>query len=244
MAKMSNEYGKECLERYKYLAKLGYRNRLIGKISKCLIHDISTPLSVLSGSVKLLEDSKLNKKEISNVKKSALNSLVYLENILDNSFMLLTSSDKKRKFSGNCVVRKILLLVKSRLKKSKIVKKIDLKSCGRIYGNESFFARAVLNILINAIEELESNKKEKKIIEINSETTKNMYILRIKDNGMGIEKKVLESIQKREFSMKGDNHLGLGFIFVFDIIQNHFQGFLEIESVRGNSTTVIFKILL
>jgi signal transduction histidine kinase len=239
---MCNNYSKICIERYKYLANLEYKHRLVGKISKCLIHDISTPLSVLSGSLKLLENSKLNNKEISNIKKVAVNSLLYLESILDNSFLLLKDSKCTRKFSANYTVKKVLLLLKSRIKKSGIVINCDFTDSIKIYGNESLFARAVLNVLINSIEELEMNKKEKKIIDIKSKQRRKMYILRIKDNGRGIERKVLASIRRSEFSMKDEWHLGLGLSFVFDTVKNHFKGSLEIKSVRGKSTTVIFKI--
>ena len=242
MTKDCNTYSKICVEKYKYLAKLEYKHRLVGKISKCLIHDICTPLSVLSGSIRVMERAELSNKEISKVKKSALNSLQYLENILDNSFMLLKDSNKKRKFSGNSTVKKILVLIQSRLKVSKITVKVNLCNSQKIFGNESLFARAVLNILINSIEELEMNKKERKIIEITSKVINGVYILKVKDNGRGIRKSVLKDIEKREISMKGGEHLGLGFYFVLDTVKNHFKGSLEIESVKGKSTTIIFKI--
>ncbi len=242
MRKDFNNYSKACVEKYKYLARLEYKHRLVGKISKCLIHDISTPLSVLSGSIKVMERAQLSNREISKVKKSALNSLQYLENILDNSFMLLKDSNKKRKFSGNCTVKKVLLLVKSRLKDSKITVEVTLYNGKKIFGNESLFARVVLNILINSIEELEMKKKGKRVIEITSEVVDELFILKIKDNGRGIPKRILKYIEKREISMKDGEHLGLGFYFVLDTVKNHFKGSLEIESVKGKSTTVIFKI--
>jgi signal transduction histidine kinase len=242
MSNLCNSYSSNCLERYKYLAKLEYKHRLMGKISKCLIHDISTPLSILSGSLKILEDPKSSNKEISNVRKSAFNSLLYLENILDNTFLLLRDSCKEGKFFPNTSVKQVLSLLESKIKKGNIVLKKHMRGNTKLDGNHALFSRAVLNVLVNSIEELEKVRYKRKIIEITSYSKNSMYYLSIKDNGRGIRKDILEKIRNKEFTMKDNSHLGLGLHFVRDTVENHFNGFLQIESKKGNSTTIVFKI--
>jgi len=242
MRETYNGYVRRSLEKYKYLANLKYKHALFGKISKCLIHDISTPLSILSGSIKLLESVKLTSREISNVKDSAVNALEYLESILDNSFILLRDSKSKKSFQGDNTVRKVLHLVKSRFKKAEIVVESKLNSRQWLYGNESLFARAVLNVLVNSMEDLERSKKRGRVVEIVSRVKKGMYVLSIKDNGKGIRGEVLKSVRNKEITLKNQAHLGLGLHFVLDIVENHFRGVLEIESVQKESTEVVFKI--
>lgn len=244
MKKTCNRYRAVCIGEYRKLANLEYKHRLMGKISKCLIHDISTPLSVLSGSLGLLENSQLKDSDISVVKNSALNSLLYLENILENSSLLLKDVEKKSEFNPDVILKRVLLIVKSRAQESNIVLTSNLSSKDVIYGNESFFARAVLNVLINAVEELEVDEGNtiSKRIEIMSKVKNSHYIIKIKDSGRGIQKDVLRSIRGGVVSTKNNNHLGLGLYFVLDTVEKHFKGSLIISSRKGKSTTVIFKI--
>jgi signal transduction histidine kinase len=244
MKKLCNGYAKESLERYKYLANLEYKHRLLGKISKSLIHDISTPLSVLSGSIKILEDSQLSSKEVAEVKACAIDSLEYLEDVLENSFLFLKNSEKKEKFPGDGVVQKVLHILRGRLGESRIVVDLKLKAKVLLYGNQSLFARAVLNILINSIEELEGGCKEEKEIKVYSYVMKNTYVLVIRDNGKGIPKEVLRGIKSREFTLKCQGHLGSGLYFVFETIERQFGGVLEIESFKDEYAKVIFKVPL
>lgn len=230
------------MRKYRELANLEYKHRLVGKVSKCLIHDISTPLSVLSGSLKLLDGSRLGSAETINVKKSASHSLTYLESVLDNSLLLLKEKDGIEEFSPDTVVEKVLCIVKSRVAKSSIKLKTNLSGEVKIKGNESFFARAVLNLLINAIEELEQNNKGIKKIEISSRSKRGFYVLCIKDNGRGIDKAVLENMEIGIVSTKNENHLGLGLYFVIEAVEVHFEGKLDIESKKDSYTTITIKI--
>jgi signal transduction histidine kinase len=242
MKKICDEYSRIYLQRYKYLANLEYKNRLFGKISKCLIHDIATPLSVLSGSMKLLEDSNLSNDQLVEVKRSALDSLLYLENLLDNSHLLLRNSEEKEWFKPDEVVKKTVLLLRSKVKSLGIEIKCSLAVSKKIYGQESFFARAVLNVLINSMEELEGNKKTEKVIEISSKEEDSTYFLTVKDNGCGIDEKILETFWDREITMKDGKHLGLGLHFVLDTVENHFDGSLKVKSKENVSTEIVFII--
>jgi len=220
------------------------KDRLLAKISKDLIHDISTPLTVLSGSMRLLEEGELSPREVDNIKKTALHSLNYLENILDNSFMLLNGGQKDRKFFPNCIVKKNLFLLNKRLEDSKITIVTDLKGCKKIYGNETFFTRIFLNILINSIEELEKGKKKEKIILLSSEVKEGSYYLTVRDNGTGMNRKVLDKIKQNGFTTKERNSLGLGLPFVSEIMENHFAGNVSISSGKGSFTEVVLKFPL
>lgn len=230
--------------RYESQSRIVSKDRLLAKISKDLIHDISTPLTVLSGSMRLLEDGELSPREVDNIKKTALHSLNYLENILDNSFMLLNGGQKDRKFFPNCIVKKNLFLLNKRLEDSKITIESDLKGCKKIYGNETFFTRVFLNILINSIEELEKGKKKEKTILLSSEVKEGSYYLTIRDNGMGMNRRVLDKVKQNGFTTKERNSLGLGLPFVSEIMENHFAGNVFISSGKGSFTKVVLKFPL
>jgi C4-dicarboxylate-specific signal transduction histidine kinase len=192
--------------------------------------------------MKLLEDSNLSNDQLVEVKRSALDSLLYLENLLDNSHLLLRNSEGKEWFKPDEVVKKTVLLLRSKVKSLGIEIKCSLAVSKKIYGQESFFARAVLNVLINSMEELEGNKKTEKVIEISSKEEDSTYFLTVKDNGCGIDEKILETFWDREITMKDGKHLGLGLHFVLDTVENHFDGSLKVKSKENVSTEIVFII--
>jgi sensor histidine kinase regulating citrate/malate metabolism len=92
------------------------------------------------------------------------------------------------------------------------------------------------------MEELEGNKKTEKVIKICSKEEGSMYLLTVKDNGCGIDEKILETLSSKEITMKDGNHLGLGLYFVLDTVENHFDGSLKVESKENVSTEIVFII--
>lgn len=241
---VASNYRKICVSGYRRLAVIEYRHRLVGKVSKCLIHDISTPLSVLSGTLKLLSDSKLKDNQLSEIKESAINSIFYLDGILNDSYLILRDIEDKRGFSPDSTVKKVLSILKTRTKESGIILKVDLKSKEKIFGNESFFARAVLNVLINSIEELEVSSNDIKRITVCSEVKNGYYNLCVEDSGDGIGEEIIKSIREMLYSTKAADHLGLGLHFVLDTVERHFSGKVCIKSDKGKFTRVVFEIPL
>lgn len=242
--KMCNQKNSNYLEKYKIFANLEHRHRLIGKVSKCLMHDIATPLTVLSGSIKLLSEGNMNGKEYECVKESALKSLMYMEGVMDNSFNLINHSDTKEIFLPNTVLKGVLGMVKNRLEKDGIALSIKLLHKPKIFGNKSSFSRIFLNILMNSIEELELCRRRNKIIEIEGIVKDNQYILSIKDNGRGINEEIVKNIEDLELTSEKCNHLGLGLFFIYSCIKNDFKGEVNIKSRKGKYTKVIINIPL
>lgn len=240
----ASNYRKICVRNYRRLAVIEYRHRLLGKLSKCLIHDISTPLSVLTGTLKLLSDSKLQDSQLSEIKESAANSLCYLDGILSDSYLILRDIENKIIFSPDSTVKKVLSILKTRTKESGIILIVNLRNKEKIFGNESFFARAVLNVLINSIEELEVSSNEVKRITVYSEIKDGYYNFCVEDCGNGLGEEIIRSIKEMWYSTKSGNHLGLGLYFVLDTVECHFSGKFCIKSDKGKFTRVVFEIPL
>ena len=94
------------------------------------------------------------------------------------------------------------------------------------------------------MEELALIYRKEKVIKIISKVKDNKYILSIKDNGRGMERKTLHRIGDDEFTLKDSNHSGLGLFFVFDIIANDFKGSVIVNTKEKKYTEIIVEIPL
>ncbi len=96
------------------------------------------------------------------------------------------------------------------------------------------------NLIMNAFDALDSNKKYSKISLIHH-NLESQHLFKVIDNGKGIDKKDLECIFSPGFSTKinydtGEINRGLGLSLVKDIVENHLKGHIDIESTLGAGT--------
>ncbi len=93
---------------------------------------------------------------------------------------------------------------------------------------------ALLNILINAIEAMESNRGELTIVLVHAEEN---FSLEISDNGCGIPQENLHKLFEPYFTSKR-NGIGLGLASTLNIIQAH-NATIEVKSKLNVGTTFI-----
>ncbi len=93
---------------------------------------------------------------------------------------------------------------------------------------------AFLNIIINAIEAMKSDGG---ILTITVEADKECHIVRIRDNGTGIEEENLSKLFEPYFTFKR-NGLGLGLAASLNILQSH-KGRVEVQSEINKGTVFI-----
>ena len=102
--------------------------------------------------------------------------------------------------------------------------------------------RAMVNVMDNAVDALKESEIKKKILSINTSSTKESLTIEIKDNGIGIPEDIMEKIFEPLFSTKGFG-VGLGMPIVQNIIRDH-RGSLEVNNNKDHGVSVIFKIPL
>lgn len=235
--KICQKESTECLQKYKTLADLEYRNRLVGKISKCILHDIATPLSVLSGSLNIM--SKVSSDEdLEDINQSASESLRCIEEILEGSFNILRKKGVVEKFKTNEVIEKVIDMLSWRLKSAGISVRKQLLKETYIVGDRSSFSRIFLNLLLNSVEELEMCGKKERYIYIKTWVSEDRFFFSIKDTGRGIRDTLLDDIQNKRFYSSDCNHLGVGLFFVFNTVRSCFNGEVRIETELGDYTNV------
>jgi signal transduction histidine kinase len=201
-------------------------NRIYKEV-KSLVHDLKTPLVTIRGLNSLLAVSKNSDKleEYS----GRIDSSVEKMTEMISSFLFETSRQRLRAIELISYIRAQLPLEDETIK-------FELKISEHlpdIYVNKIRMARAVINILENAI--LVPHRHEYKIITFEAKQVVNGLQLIVQDNGIGIDENILQQIWEVGFST--NNTSGLGLPFAKQIIEDN-EGNIEISSKVGQGTTV------
>jgi len=108
-----------------------------------------------------------------------------------------------------------------------------------ILGSEITLEQALVNIIRNGLEAMPNGGVLKISSAVDKVSSKYLKIV-IRDNGIGIDNKILKRIYDPFFTTKSDRHPGLGLSISYGIIANH-HGSIEINSKvnKGTKVTVL-----
>jgi two-component system, NtrC family, sensor kinase len=111
-----------------------------------------------------------------------------------------------------------------------------------VAGSAAQLNQVFLNLLVNAMQAIESTHREDGRIAISTEANEGEVIVEVADNGCGIPDEVLPQIFDPFFTTKdvGDG-TGLGLSITHSMVQDH-GGRLEVESILGVGTR--FRVFL
>jgi signal transduction histidine kinase len=205
-------------------------NRIYNEV-KSLVHDLKTPLVTIRGLNSLLAVSKDSGKleEYS----SRIDSSVEKMNEMISSFLFDTSRQKLQ-------AEELISYIRAQLPLEDESIKIELIAEERmpvIYVNKVRMARAIINILENAI--VVPHKHLYKHIVFEAKADNEGLLIAIKDNGIGIKEADLAKIWEVGFSTS--NTSGLGLPFAKQIIEDH-GGRIDITSTVDVGTEVLIYL--
>ncbi|MBI9054154.1 MAG: HAMP domain-containing histidine kinase [Bacteroidales bacterium] len=210
-----------------------------------LTHEFKTPLSSIALSADVLQEDDITKepdriKNYSNIIKSQTKYLLsQVEKTLGMSEIENTNKLNKEQFNLSNHLETLVGNIQWRLeqKNGKINLNIHLHDL-KIYADKFHFNNLILNIIDNAIK----YNKQEPIITISTKLLKNNVLLKIADNGIGIDEKYQKRIFKKFFRVPtGNVHnvkgFGLGLSYVRDIVKQH-KWKLKLESGLNKGTII------
>ncbi len=222
--------------------KLVQANKLIS-IGELLSRFTHENHNIISGILGNLEVLKMKVKDNEDILEKILKVEKLVKKSLELSDGILDFSKKKKIIMEKILLREVIDEVVGLLKAS-VLKNIRVE---RKYPEELFHIRAnkekisviIMNLLINAKDAIEEAKREmgevKIILESVSIRESEYLMLRIKDNGIGIESEKLDKIFDSYYTTKGESGTGLGLANVKDIVDD-MGGFIEVRSELGRGT--------
>jgi PAS domain S-box-containing protein len=141
----------------------------------------------------------------------------------------------------NAITESCLRLVDNQIRRTADVKADLDPDLPTIVGNSQKLQQVILNILINASQAIEQSRG---MIKVSSRREDGEVIIRIKDNGKGMDEKTIGQIFDPFFTTKRNKGgTGLGLSIAYGIIKEH-QGRIEVVSEVGAGTSFYIHLPL
>ncbi len=218
-----------------------YRKEFMGNVS----HELKTPLFTVQGYILTLldgaiKDKKVRKKYLSRASK-AVDRLLYIIKDLDMITKLETGDLTlvKEKFDFVEVARNVqdLLEMKASKKGISIQLQTKLEKPIMVLADQERIQQVLTNLVVNSIKYGKSNGRIEIVIE---DFTKEKIIVRVKDNGIGIEKENIARLFERFYRVdksgsRKEGGSGLGLSIVKHIIEAHNEK-IAVESTYGEGS--------
>lgn len=235
----------------------------LGQLVSGIAHEINNPNTFIRGNVSIIQEAMKDilpildeySRNNRNLQVARLNYDVFKSNILillddmaQGTNRIKTIVEGLRKFAKrddgvlndeldlNEIIQNCLRLVANQIGRKAKVKFELNENIPKVKGNFQRLEQVVVNILINA-----SQAIEKKIGSIEISTAflekENENLLKISDDGKGIDEKTVKQIFDPFFTTKrNQGGTGLGLSIAYGIIKEH-KGRIEVESKLGSGTT-------
>ncbi|MGN1343533.1 MAG: sensor histidine kinase [Traorella sp.] len=209
-------------------------------------HELKTPLTSISGYSELIETGMASESDMrhfaSEIHKSSQRLLTTINDIIRLSELDSEAVDIFEKIDLYSIAQEAMSSLRINADKYEVNLYLHGQS-EMIYANKECMIELICNLVDNAIR---YNKKNGRV-DIWVDHNENNSYLRVKDNGIGIDKKDHERIFERFYRVdksrsKASGGTGLGLAIVKHIVMIH-QAELKIESEIGKGTdiTIYFK---
>ena len=224
-----------------------YRKEYIGNVS----HELKTPLFTVQGYISTLldgasSDKKIREKYLKRADKG-IERLTYIIKDLD-MITKLEAGDLSLNIETFDIIKLIesvfdLLEMKAAAKKIALSFDIDYKNPILVNGDKERLQQVVSNLVVNSIKYGDINGTTEVSVE---NLIKNRVIVRITDNGEGIEKENIPRLFERFYRVdksgsRSEGGSGLGLAIVKHIIEAHNEK-LYIESEYGVGSEFSFTL--
>ena len=203
-----------------------------------ITHEIKNPIAVCKGYLDMFDVN--NKEHARKYVPILKNEISRTLSLLEDFLAMTKIKVNKEILDINVIIEDVLEEMKPILKANNISVNLNILD-DEIYidGDYNRLMQVFVNIIKNSIE---ANNKNKGNIIINEELKGRKVFISITDNGIGINKEVLEKLGEPFYTTK-KNGTGLGVSLSYEIISAH-DGSINYSSEYNEGTTVQIKLPL
>ena len=215
------------------------RSQFVANVS----HELKTPLTSIKGfaeTLKYVEDDDNRNKFLDIINNEAdrlsrlINDILSLSNI-ENMYMI-----KNESFNPKEVFLEVIEMIKLEANDKNVSITFDYNYNGSIKGDRDKFCQLGVNLIENAVKYSKKNGEVKIIVS----EIKDIFVLEVIDNGIGIPKEDLPRIFERFYRVdksRATKGTGLGLAIVKHIVKL-FNGEIEVISTLGEGSKFTVKI--
>jgi len=205
----------------------------LGLLAAGVAHEINTPLTGISSYCQFIlgnPGDRENSELIAKIQDQAMRVNKIVRTLLDFSRQ---KGERPSEVNIAHIIEESLSLVEHQIKKKDIDLRLNLKSGQTIFGFPTRLQQLFINLILNALDAIADSGW----ISISAEVRDEEIVIRIKDNGRGIDESVRHKIFDPFFTTKDiGKGTGLGLSIVYNIVKEHF-GDIEVNSKVGKGST-------
>ena len=226
--------GEEIIDLNDVVSKLEKEKKLRESLFK-ITHEIKNPIAVCKGYLDMIDYKDTDKVEryIPIIKDEISRTLILMDDFLDYTKIQV----EKDITDLYLLLEDTYKIVKPLFKKNQIKLTLNIDDDDDVYMNLDYnrLKQVLVNLLKNSIEAKDSHKKNN-YVSIDTIRKNDEIIIRIKDNGIGMNTKSLEKVDEMFYTTK-EKGTGLGVALSKEIISQH-GGDIKYSSVKGKYTIV------
>jgi signal transduction histidine kinase len=229
-------------------SKMAAMGEMIGNIAHQWRQPLST-ISTITTGMKIQREMGIKDETLENNAMDRINKHVqYLSQTIDDFRDFFKPNKEASVFEIDKLFRKVFDLIEVQYLNKNIVFIKEINNIP-LCSLENELLQVLINIFNNARDALE-NCKSQKYIFINTKINNNDLIISIKDNGMGIDKTIIQRIFEPYFTTKDKSQgTGIGLFMSEQIVVKHLKGSINVSNVKyeykGNKYEgALFEIVL
>ncbi|KNF07471.1 sensor histidine kinase ResE [Gottschalkia purinilytica] len=207
----------------------------LGKLSAGVAHELRNPLTSVKAFIDMIPEKIDNinfREQLMRIVPQELNRLNNLVSVLLDYSRPKESNPQEVYFDE--LIKDVLLLLNPHFKKKEI--KITQKFNNLIFwADVSQTKQIILNIIVNSIDAIVKKGR----IDITGHIEDDKAVIRIWDNGCGINKSNINKVFDPFYTSKKDGY-GIGLSITHQLVQEN-KGEISIKSVKGEGTLVTIR---
>ncbi|MCT4619162.1 MAG: transporter substrate-binding domain-containing protein [Marinisporobacter sp.] len=212
---------------------------VLGELMAIIAHELRNPLTSIKTFIDLIPQKFESKKFRERL-------LYYVPSELDRMNKLVTDllhyvSPKKvdkMQVKIEKLVLEVITLLENKIIKSNIHVIRKIESNAIIYADRKQLKQVLINLILNSIQAIDKENGKIEIICYNDDTN---CIIKMIDNGRGIQKEKIKRVMEPFFTDK-ENGTGLGLAICYQIVKEHGGQFKIISEVdKGTEVHLIFQ---
>ncbi|MEO0123241.1 MAG: ATP-binding protein [candidate division WOR-3 bacterium] len=218
------------------------RLTFLGNLVANFAHEIKNPLNGLAIAAQRLHREFPSQGESYNQLISAIIKEIDSMTRILNDFLSLVRPQIKesQEFDLSRLIKDMEILINEQTKQKNIKFNIDIEEGVIIKGNMEDIRRALMNLLLNAIEAVSSVPKIDSQIGISLKKENGHALIKVYDNGPGIPASALDKIFEPYFTTKKGG-TGLGLFIAHKIVSEH-NGTINVESSKEKGTVFTIRL--
>ena len=215
----------------------------IGQMATGIAHEIGNPLASLSSVTQYLQRKASDTDQIemlTTMEQQIKRISIILKRMLSLS---RPATSEYRWADVNTLIENTLSLVRydRRAKSVQIINHINT-DLPMVWLNPLHFEQVLLNIFLNALDAMALEGDQSHQLEISRSLEQKTIIIRIKDDGIGMEPEICRRAFESFFTTKElGKGTGLGLFISYNLV-SELDGTIELDSEPGKGTTVTIKI--